>query len=68
MAYFYDDWKDKKLYVEQEGQFLFNFGEAENSMIENIENTLENGTSVEYLCYLQECLKKGKLQLKWNIS
>lgn len=68
MAYFYDDWKDKKLYVEQEGQFLFNFGEAETSMIKNIDRMIEEGKTVEYLEYFKECLQKGKVQLKWNIS
>lgn len=68
MAYFYDDWRDKKLYVEKEGQFLFNFGEAENSMIANIDKMIEEGKTVEYLEYFKECLQKGKVQLKWNIS
>lgn len=68
MAYFYDDWKDKKLYVEKEGQFLFNFGEAETSMIKNIDRMIEEGKTVEYLEYFKECLQKGKVQLKWNIS
>ena len=68
MAYFYDDWRDKKLYVEKEGQFLFNFGEAEASMINNIDKMIEEGKTVEYLEYFKECLQKGKVQLKWNIS
>ena len=68
MAYFYEDWKDKKLYVEKEGQFLFNFGEAETSMIKNIDKMIEEGKTVEYLEYFKECLQKGKVQLKWNIS
>lgn len=68
MAYFYDDWKDKKLYVEKDGQFLFNFGEAEASMINNIDKMIEEGKTVEYLEYFKECLQKGKVQLKWNIS
>jgi hypothetical protein len=54
-----------------------NFGEAEKSMIENLENAVINLTEgasdekrsgVAYLEYLAECLKKGKLEVKWNIS
>tara|TARA_B100001059_G_C17434610_1_gene379665 strand:- start:259 stop:468 length:210 start_codon:yes stop_codon:yes gene_type:complete len=69
MAYFYEDWKDKKLTVEDnEGQFIMNFAEAENQMISNIEKVIEEGKTVEYLEHLKECLQKGKVQLKWNIS
>jgi len=69
MAYFYEDWKHKKLTVEDsDGQFIMNFGEAERNMINNIDTMIEKGMSVEYLEYLKECLVKGKVQLKWNIS
>jgi len=69
MAYFYEDWRDKKLTVEDnEGQFIMNFGEAENNMISNIDKMIEEGKTVEYLEYFKECLQKGKVQLKWNIS
>ena len=69
MAYFYEDWKHKKLTVEdKDGQFFLNFGEAETNMISNIDKMIEEGRTVEYLEYLQDWLKKGKLQLKWNIS
>ena len=69
MAYFYQDWKHKKLTVEDEdGQMFFNFGEAEKNMIENIDTMIEKGMTVEYCKYLKECLQKGKVQLKWNIS
>ena len=45
MGYFYDDWKDKKMFVENEdGQLVMNFGEAEKSMIENLENAIINIT------------------------
>ena len=41
MGYFYDDWKDKKMFVENEdGQLVMNFGEAEKGMIENLENAI----------------------------
>jgi len=69
MAYFYEDWKHKKLTVEDEnGQFFLNFAEAENSMISNIDKMIEEGKTVEYLEYFKEWLQKGKVQLKWNIS
>ena len=69
MAYFYSDWKHKKLTVEDsDGQFFFNFGEAERSMIENIDKMIAEGRTIEYLEYIKECLQKGKVQLKWNIS
>ena len=69
MAYFYEDWRHKKLTVEDDnGQFFFNFGEAERNMINNIDKMIEEGKTVEYLEYIKECLQKGKVQLKWNIS
>ena len=78
MGYFYQDWKDKKMFVENEdGQLVMNFGEAEKSMIENLENAIINiteGASDErrmgggYMEYLVDCLKKGKVEVKWNIS
>ena len=78
MGYFFQEWKHKKMSVESsDGQFIMNFGEAEKSMIENLENAVINLTEgasdekrsgVAYLEYLAECLKKGKLEVKWNIS
>ena len=78
MAYFYEDWKHKKLTVEDEnGQFFFNFAEAENSMINNLQDAIINLTEgasdekrmgINYLEYLVDCLKQGKVQVKWNIS
>ncbi len=78
MAYFYDDWKHKKLTVEDtDGQMFFNFGEAELQMAENLEGAAINLTegasdekrmAINYIEYLAECLRKGKVQVKWNIS
>ena len=78
MGYFYQDWKEKKMFVENsDGQFVMNFGEAEKSMIDNLESAivnLENGASdekssaINYMKYLADCLKKGKVEVKWNIS
>ena len=72
MGYFYQDWKDKKLFVEDsEGQFVMNFGEAEKSMIENLESAIINITEgasdekrmgIGYMEYLVDCLKKVKLK------
>ena len=65
MGYFYQDWKDKKMFVENEdGQLVMNFGEAEKSMIENLENAIINITEgasdekrmgVPYMEYLVDC-------------
>ena len=78
MGYFYQDWKDKKMFVEKEdGQFVMNFGEAEKSMIQNLEDAIVNITEgasdekrlgVNNLEYLVDCLNKGKVEVKWNIS
>ena len=78
MGYFYEDWKEKKMFVENsDGQFVMNFGEAEMSMIDNLESAivnLEDGASdekysaINYMKYLADCLKKGKVEVKWNIS
>ena len=78
MGHFYQDWKDKKMFVEKEdGQFVMNFGEAEKSMIQNLEDAIVNITEgasdekrmgVNYLEYLVDCLNKGKVEVKWNIS
>ena len=78
MGYFYQDWKEKKMFVEDnKGQFVMNFGEAEKSMIESLERAIINITEgasdekrmgVGYMEYLVDCLKKGKVEVKWNIS
>ena len=78
MGYFYQDWKDKKMFIEKEdGQFVMNFGEAEKSMIQNLEDAIVNITEgasdekqmgINYLEYLVDCLNKGKVEVKWNIS
>jgi len=77
MAYFYQDWKDKKMTVEIDGQFMLNFAEAELQMAENLENSainLREGASdekeaaIRHIEHIADCLRKGKLELKWNIS
>ena len=74
----YNNWKDKKMFVEDgNGQLVMNFGEAEKSMIQNLEDAIINITQgasdekrrgVAYMEYLADCLKKGKVEVKWNIS
>tara|TARA_B100000963_G_C22232299_1_gene496286 strand:+ start:330 stop:563 length:234 start_codon:yes stop_codon:yes gene_type:complete len=77
MGYCYDDWRDKKLTIEKDGQFLFNFGESEMQMAENLDSAIINITegasdekrsAVNYLEYLVDCLRRGKVEVKWNIS
>ena len=78
MGYFYEEWKNKKITVENdEGQFIMDFGEAEESMIDNLNTAkiwLEEGASDEkesakkLIEYYIDCLKKGKLKVKWPIS
>ena len=78
MGYFYQDWKEKKMFVENnEGQFVMNFGEAEKSMIKSLETAFvqiteiasdEKYAAANYISYLADCLKKGKVEVKWNIS
>lgn len=77
MAYFYNDWKHKKMTVEREdGQFLFNFGEAEISMVDSIKKAIANTKAdngemlncASYMKMLLERLEKGQIEVKWNIS
>ena len=78
MGYFFQEWKEKKIFVENnEGQFVMNFGEAEKSMIQNLEDAVVNLTegasdekrsAINYIEYLADCLKSGKVEVKWNIS
>ena len=78
MGYFYEEWKNKKITVENdEGQFIMDFGEAEESMIDNLNTAkiwLEEGASDEkesakkLIKYYMDCLKTGKLKVKWTIS
>ena len=74
----FKDWKNKKMFaVDDEGQYLFDFGHAEKEMVKCLTNAsiaLREGASDEkdsaigYVEYLADCLKTGKLQVKWNIT
>ena len=78
MGYFYDDWRDKKMFVENDdGQLDMIFGESEKGMIENLANAIimltegasdEKRMAVNTIQYYADILKKGKLEVKWNIS
>jgi len=78
MGYFYEEWKNKKMTVENdEGQFIMNFGEAEDSMENNLNTALiwlregasdEKESAIKTIEYYIDCLKKGKLKVKWTIS
>jgi hypothetical protein len=78
MGYFFQEWKHKKMSVESsDGQFIMNFGEAEKSMIKSLETAFvqitegasdEKYAAANYISYLADCLKKGKVEVKWNIS
>ena len=74
----FQDSVNKKMYaIDREGQYLFDFGHAEKEMVKCLTNAsiaLREGASDEkdsaigYVEYLADCLKTGKLQVKWNIS
>jgi hypothetical protein len=78
MGYFYQDWKEKKMSVENsDGQLIMNFGEAEKSIAQNLDDAVaklngdlysEKKSAINYIEYLADCLKKGKVEVKWNIS
>ena len=76
----FQDSVNKKMYaIDREGQYLFDFGHAETEyMSESLTNSeigcIKEGVSdekqsaIEYVEYLADCLKTGKLQVKWNIT
>ena len=78
MGYFYEEWKNKKITVEDnEGQFIMDFGEAEDSKKDKLKTALigleegasdEKGIAQRTIRYYIDCLKTGKLKVKWTIS
>ena len=59
MAYFYEDWRHKKLTVEDtDGQFFLNFGEAESNMISNIDKMIEEDKQLNILSTSKNVYKK----------
>ena len=69
---------NKKMYaIDREGQYLFDFGHAEQSICQRVTNAAialregasdEKDSAIGYVEYLADCLKTGKLQVKWNIT
>ena len=73
---FGEEWRDKKMHIENGGQYIFDFGISEKNMAESLESAYinitdgasdERASAANYVKYLSECLKSGKLQVKWNI-
>ena len=77
MTMFKDSVNKKMFAIDREGQYLFDFGVAEKEIAKSLTDAaigIKEGASdekrmgVEYIEYLADCLKTGKLQVKWNIS
>ena len=74
----FKDSVNKKMYaIDRDGQYLFDFGHAEQSICQSLTNSAvalregasdEKQSAIEYVEYLADCLKTGKLQVKWNIT
>ena len=69
---------NKKMFaIDRQGQYLFDFGIAEKEIAKSLTDAaigIKEGASdekrmgVDYIEYLADCLKTGKLQVKWNIT
>mgnify|MGYP001283242646 FL=1 len=77
MTMFKDSVNKKMFAIDREGQYLFDFGIAEKEIAKSLIDAaigIKEGASdekrmgVDYIEYLADCLKTGKLQVKWNIS
>ena len=74
----FQDSVNKKMYaIDRQGQYLFDFGIAEKEIAKSLTDAaigIKEGASdekrmgVDYIEYLADCLKTGKLQVKWNIT
>tara|TARA_B100000287_G_scaffold61802_1_gene53946 strand:+ start:160 stop:387 length:228 start_codon:yes stop_codon:yes gene_type:complete len=74
----FKDSVNKKMFaIDRQGQYLFDFGVAEKEIAKSLTDAaigIKEGASdekrmgVDYIEYLADCLKTGKLQVKWNIS
>ena len=72
------DWNEKKMVcIDAEGQYLLNFKDKELGIAKSLTEmaTLikegagdEKRMAIGYMEYLADCLKTGKLEVKWNIS
>ena len=77
MTMFKDSVNKKMFAIDRQGQYLFDFGIAEKEIAESLTDAaigIKEGASdekrmgVDYIEYLADCLKTGKLQVKWNIT
>ena len=74
----FKDSVNKKMFaIDREGQYLFDFGVAEKEIAKSLTDAVigikegasdEKRMGVDYIEYLADCLKTGKLQVKWNIT
>jgi|TARA_B100000282_G_scaffold8898_2_gene6307 hypothetical protein len=74
----FKDSVNKKMFaIDRQGQYLFDFGIAEKEIAKSLTDAaigIKEGASdekrmgVDYIEYLADCLKTGKLQVKWNIT
>ena len=74
----FKDSVNKKMFaIDREGQYLFDFGVAEKEIAKSLTDAaigIKEGASdekrmgVDYIEYLADCLKTGKLQVKWNVT
>ena len=77
MTMFKDSVNKKMFAIDREGQYLLDFGVAEKDIAKSLTDAaigIKEGASdekrmgVDYIEYLADCLKTGKLQVKWNIT
>ena len=77
MTMFKDSVNKKMFAIDRQGQYLFDFGIAEKEIAKSLTDAaigIKEGASDEkrmggdYIEYLADCLKTGKLQVKWNIT
>ena len=74
----FKDSVNKKMFaIDRQGQYLFDFGIAEKEIAKSLTDAaigIKEGASdekrmgVDYIEYLADCLKTGKLQVKWNVT
>ena len=80
MTMFKDSVNKKMFAIDREGQYLFDFGIAEKEIAKSLTDAeywyqrgnfmMEKRMGVDYIEYLADCLKTGKLQVKveYNIG
>ena len=77
MSMFQDSVNKKMFAIDRKGQYLFDFGHAEQSICQSLTNAAvalregasdEKDSAIGYVECLADCLTTRKLQVKWNIS